>query len=70
MADDPNTPTDEAHGFAPHYDQHVWIFRDNPMGPLEPYNTNATCAHTSTDRRRSALPGAEPLRGGLRRGCR
>jgi hypothetical protein len=45
MADDPNTPADEAHGFAPHYDQHVWLYRDNPKGVLEPFNTNATCAH-------------------------
>ena len=45
MADDPDTAADEAHGFAQHYDQHVWLFRDNPKGPLEPFNPNATCAH-------------------------
>ena len=46
MADDPATPDlDEAHGFAPHYDQHVWLYRDNPAGPLEPFNANATCEH-------------------------
>jgi hypothetical protein len=45
MVDDPNTEVDEAHGFAPHYDQHVWIFRDNPSGVLEPFNPNATCEH-------------------------
>jgi len=44
MVDDPNTPGDEAHGFAPHYDQHVW-FRENPRGPLEPFNPNVTCEH-------------------------
>ncbi len=43
MADDPNTPGDEAHGFAPHYDQHVWLFRDNPMGTLMPFNPAVTC---------------------------
>ena len=32
MADDPATEGDEAHGFMPHFDQHVWLFRDNPMG--------------------------------------
>lgn len=45
MADDPATPGDEAHGFAPHYDQHVWLFRENPMGALMPFNPNATCEH-------------------------
>jgi len=48
MADDPNTPGDEAHGFEPHYDQHVW-FRDNPLGALMPFNPAVTCEHhTST----------------------
>jgi hypothetical protein len=46
MADDPKTPDlDEAHGFAEHYDQHVWLYRDNPAGVLEPFNANATCEH-------------------------
>lgn len=45
MADDPATSGDEAHGFMPHYDQHVWLFRDNPMGALMPFNPNVTCEH-------------------------
>ena len=45
MADDPATPGDEAHGFMPHYDQHVWLFRDNPMGVLMPFNPNVSCEH-------------------------
>ncbi len=45
MADDPATPGDEAHGFAPHYDQHVWLYRDNPMGELMPFNPAVTCEH-------------------------
>lgn len=45
MADDPNTPGDEAHGFMPHFDQHVWLFRENPMGTLMPFNPNVTCDH-------------------------
>ena len=45
MADDAATPGDEAHCFMPHYDQHVWLFRDNPMGTLMPYNPNVTCDH-------------------------
>ena len=46
MVDDPDTADlDEAHGFAEHYDQHVWVFRDNPKGVLEPFNPAATCEH-------------------------
>ncbi|HVL19984.1 MAG TPA: hypothetical protein VM422_03200 [Amaricoccus sp.] len=46
MLDDPKTAAlDEAHGFAEHYDQHVWLYRDNPKGPLEPFNAAATCEH-------------------------
>lgn len=44
MADDPNTPGDEAHGFEPHFDQHVW-FVDNPAGSLMPFNPAITCEH-------------------------
>lgn len=44
MADDPNTAADEAHGFMPHYDQHVW-FVDNPAGQLMPFNPAITCDH-------------------------
>lgn len=44
MADDPATPGDEAHGFEPHWDQHVW-FRTNPAGNLMPFNTAVTCQH-------------------------
>jgi hypothetical protein len=45
MADDPATTGDEAHGFAPHFDQHVWLFRENPMGTLMPFNPAVTCEH-------------------------
>jgi hypothetical protein len=48
MADDPATPGDEAHGFMPHYDQHVWLFRENPMGDLMPFNPNVTCEHAAS----------------------
>jgi hypothetical protein len=47
MADDPATPGDEAHGFMPHFDQHVWLFRDNPLGVLMPFNPNVTCEHAA-----------------------
>jgi len=42
MADDPDIPGDQAHGFEPHYDQHVW-FRTNPRGNLEPFNPAVSC---------------------------
>ncbi len=45
MADDPETAGDEAHGFAPHMDQHVWLFRENPAGELMPFNPAVTCEH-------------------------
>jgi len=45
MADNPATPADEAHGFTPHFDQHLWLFRDNPAGVDVPFNPNITCAH-------------------------
>lgn len=43
MVDDPATKIDEAHGFMPHYDRHVWVFRDNPNGVFAQYNPNVSC---------------------------
>lgn len=43
MQDDPNTPDDEAHEFTPHYDQHVWLFLDNPKGLFAQWNPNVVC---------------------------
>jgi hypothetical protein len=45
MADNPETAIDEAHMFAPHYDRHVWIYRDNPNGVFTPFNPNVSCQH-------------------------
>lgn len=45
MKDDPATATDEAHNFEPHYDRHVWIYRENPAGVFEPFNPAVSCAH-------------------------
>jgi hypothetical protein len=45
MVDDPATEVDEAHGFEAHYDQHLWIFRENPEGVYAPFNPNVTCRH-------------------------
>ncbi|MCC7417570.1 MAG: hypothetical protein IT176_10555 [Acidobacteria bacterium] len=45
MADDPTTTLDEAHMFEPHFDRHVWIFRDNPNGVFAPFNPAVSCAN-------------------------
>jgi hypothetical protein len=45
MQDDPATVIDEAHVFEPHFDRHVWIYRDNPNGVFAPFNPNVTCEH-------------------------
>lgn len=44
MVDDPATKADEAHHFEPHYDRHVWIYRENPNGVFAQFNPNASCA--------------------------
>ncbi|MFN7917291.1 MAG: hypothetical protein U0Q55_18245 [Vicinamibacterales bacterium] len=44
MIDDPATTLDEAHNFAPHYDRHVWIYRNNPNGVFTPFNPKVSCA--------------------------
>jgi hypothetical protein len=48
MVDDPNTAIDEAHMFEPHFDRHVWIYRDNPNGVFAQFNPMVTCAHHQT----------------------
>ncbi len=45
MADDPGTAVDEAHMFEPHYDRHVWLYRDNPNGIFAQFNPNVSCKH-------------------------
>jgi hypothetical protein len=45
MVDNPATKLDEAHGFMPHYDRHVWLIRDNPNGVFAQYNPNVTCKY-------------------------
>jgi len=47
MEDDPATAIDEAHVFVPHYDRHVWIYRDNPNGVFAQFNPAVSCAHHS-----------------------
>lgn len=48
MEDDPSTPVDEAHMFEPHYDLHVWLYRENPRGTFAQFNPNVNCEHGTT----------------------
>jgi hypothetical protein len=45
LIDNPQTKVDEAHGWEPHYEQHVWVFRDNPNGVFSEFNPLVTCRH-------------------------
>lgn len=45
LKDEPATALDEAHGWEPHYEQHLWVFRDNPNGAYSPFNPNVSCIH-------------------------
>jgi hypothetical protein len=45
MEDDPATEADEAHGFAPHYDQHVYFIGNDPAAAVLPFHTAVTCEH-------------------------
>jgi hypothetical protein len=49
MVDDPGTELDEAHMFAPHYDRHVWLYRENPNGIFTQWNPAVTCEHHSAE---------------------
>lgn len=39
------TDVDEAHMFEPHYELHIWLFKDNPSGLFSPYNPAVSCDH-------------------------
>jgi hypothetical protein len=45
MRDDPDTTLDEAHMFEPHFDRHVWLYRDNPNGVFAQFNPRVSCEH-------------------------
>lgn len=45
MVDNPGTTSDEAHGFMPHYELHLWLYRENPSGLFAQFNPNAGCEH-------------------------
>jgi hypothetical protein len=38
-------PDDPGMSIAAYYDLHVWLYRENPLGMLAPYNPNASCQH-------------------------
>lgn len=63
MIDDPATPADEAHMFEPHFDRHVWIYRDNPNGIFAPFNPAVTCVHHRGHR--AHVTAAQALKRGL-----
>lgn len=43
MADNQSTPQDEAHGFMPHYDLHIWLYEHNPSGLYAQWNPSLSC---------------------------
>jgi hypothetical protein len=43
MTDNPLTAADEAHGFEPHYELHIWLYRHNPAGMFMQFNTASKC---------------------------
>lgn len=43
MVENPETEAMEAHGFAPHYELHVWLHRENPAGMFMPFNPAVSC---------------------------
>ena len=45
MEDDPATAIDEAHMFEPHYDLHVWLYRENPNGMFAQFNPSVSCTY-------------------------
>lgn len=46
MVDNPaTTDVDEAHGFMPHYELHMWLYRDNPNGIFAQFNPDVTCRY-------------------------
>lgn len=59
MEDDPATTIDEAHMFEPHYDLHVWLYRDNPNGMFAQFNPNVTCANGKTEMASHGAHGAD-----------
>lgn len=65
MKDDPATALDEAHMFEPHYDRHVWVYRENPNGVFAQYNPRVSCEHHKGDMDHGQhASAAQPAHGG------
>jgi hypothetical protein len=48
MVDNRDTEADEAHGFEPHYELHMWLYKENRSGLVAQFNPDVSCAnHTS-----------------------
>ena len=62
MKDDPATATDEAHNFAPHFDRHVWVYRENPAGVFEPFNPGGELCAPRREAQRQQASRARPRR--------
>lgn len=45
LKDKAETKVDEAHGWEPHYELHLWLFRDNPAGMFSEFNPSVTCRY-------------------------
>lgn len=45
LLDKPETKVDEAHGWEPHYELHLWLFRDNPNGMYAEFSPQVTCRY-------------------------
>lgn len=45
MKDDPATRQDESHMLDPHYELHLWVHRENPLGVFQEFNPRVSCAH-------------------------
>ena len=48
LVENPETEILEAHGFAPHYELHVWVHRENPAGTFMPFNPDMRCPASGT----------------------
>ena len=53
LKDKPETKVDEAHGWEPHYELHLWLFRDNPNGIYSEFNPRVTCKHNQPPQSRT-----------------
>ena len=49
-------------GMPRHYDQHAWLWQDNPKGALEPYNPAGSCAGAETI---VTVPATAPAHAGM-----